>query len=130
MFDFLRTLLTAPVALSWILLSLACVPLLALSGALAFFVAFIHAHSGKSWRELLVSTTRVRVSWIWGWAVSCLVLLSYLTALAYFERVASWIAALPYFITAALTLLIAAWLRHSIRAKVVTMQKLVQGGRA
>jgi hypothetical protein len=126
---FLTALLTAPVALSWQLLSLACAVLLALCSLVAYLVALIHAHIGKSWRELLVSASRVRVSWIWGWLVSCYVLLSYLTALAYLQRVASWLAALPYLIAAVVTLVIATWLRHSIRTKVVTMQKLIQGGR-
>ncbi len=126
--DFLTTLLTAPVVLSWMLLVIACGVLLALSFLVAYGVAGIHAHVAKSWHELLVTATRLRVSWIWGWSIACILLLAHLTALAYLDRVESWIAALPYLITATLTLGIAAWLRRTVRTKVVRMQKVVQGG--
>jgi hypothetical protein len=129
MSDFVRTLLTEPVALSWLLLTGACALLLVFACFIAGFIALIHAHSGESWRELLVTTTRVKISWIWGWAVACFALLLYVTSLTYLDRVGSWFAALPYLISAILTLGIAAWLRHSVRARVVKMQKLVQGGR-
>ena len=107
--DFLKMLLTLPVALSLSLLIAACGILLAAAFLIAFGVAGIHSHAGKSWHELLVATTRVRVSWIWGWSVACVLLLAYVSSLVYLERVASWLAALPYLITATLTILFAAW---------------------
>lgn len=128
MLDFVKVLLTAPVTLPWEWICAACGILLVLCFLIAWPVAFIHAHAGNSWRELLVTTTRIRVSWIWGWAMACFVLLAYVSTLAYLERMASWIAALPYLITAVLVLAIAAGMRRSLRRKVVDMQKLVQGG--
>jgi len=128
MIDFLRTLLTAPVSLSWLLVCGAVAFLLLIAWVIAYFVAIIHAHAGASWRELLVTTTRVKISWIWGWSVACFVLLVYVASLGYFERIESWFAALPYLIAAIITLGFAAWLRHSVRAKVVWLQKIVQRG--
>jgi hypothetical protein len=126
---FLVALLTGPVVLSWQLLSAACMLLSTIAFLVAYCVALVHARAGKSWRELLVTTTRVRISWIWGWTAACVGLVLYVSTLAYLERVASWFAALPYLISAVLTLVVAAWMRHSVRAKVVRMQKIVQGGR-
>jgi hypothetical protein len=128
--EFLRTLLLAPVALSWLLLTLACGALFLVACLIAWVVAFTYAHWAKSWQELLVTTTRVKISWIWGWSAACLLLLAYVSSLVYRERVASWFAALPYLLIALVTLGIAAWLRHSVRTKVVKVQKLVQGGQA
>jgi hypothetical protein len=127
--DFLKVLFTSPMALPWMLLIGACLVLLLFGYVIAYLVAFAHAHLGKSWRELLVTTTRSRVSWIWGWTASCIVLLLYVAGLAYLERIASWLAALPFLVTAVLTLCIAFWLRHSVRTRVVRLQNLVQGGR-
>jgi hypothetical protein len=127
--DFLKVLFTSPIALPWMLLIAACLVLLVFGYVIAYVCAFVHAHLGKSWRELLVTTTRASVSWIWGWIASCIVLLLYVAGLAYLERIGSWLAALPFLVTAVLTLCIAAWLRHSVRTRVVRLQKLVQGGR-
>lgn len=127
--DFLETLLTVPVALSWQLLAVAVLVLLGIVLVIAWVVAIIHAHASKSWRELLVTTTRVKISWIWGWSAAAIVLLVYLTGLVYLGRVASWLIGLPYLIAAVITIGIAAWLRHEVRVIVVRMQKLVQGGR-
>ena len=127
--DFLETLLTAPVTLSWQLLVVAVIALIGFVWVIAYLVAIIHAHAGASWRELLVTTTRVKISWIWGWSVACFALLVHLATLVYLGRVASWFIALPYLIAAVITIGIAAWLRHAVRTKVVRMQKLVQGGR-
>jgi hypothetical protein len=129
MLDFLKALLLTPVALTWLLLSGACLVLLLIATGLATLVSMLHLHLGKSWRDLLVTTTRVRISWIWGWAASCLVLLGYAASLAYLGRVESWYAALPYLIVAATCVCIAALLRHSVRARLIRMQRLVQGGR-
>jgi hypothetical protein len=129
--EFLRTLLIAPVALSWFLLMVASGALFISACLIALGVAFVHAHRGESWRELFVTTTRVRISWTWGWSVSCLVLLVYIGVLDYFfDRVASWFAALPYLIVALVALGIAAWLRHSVRTRVVRVQKVLQGGQS
>ena len=128
--EFVKTLLFAPVALPWLLVIVACGALFGVAFLMAWGVAFMHAHLAKSWQELLVTTTRVRVSWVWGWCAACFALLAYVSCLIYLERVAAWLAALPYLTVALVTLGIAAWLRRSLRIKVVKVQKLVQGGRA
>jgi hypothetical protein len=130
MMDFLRVLLTSPIALPWLMACIAVTVLWFISWLIAYFVAMMHAHAGASWRELLVTATRVKISWIWGWEIACFVLLVYLATLSYLGRIESWQAALPYLITALITVIIAFWLRQSVRKKVIRMQKLVhdQGG--
>ena len=130
MMDFLKTLLTSPVPLPWLWACVAVAVLWFMSWLIAYFVAIIHAHAGASWRELLVTTTRVKISWTWGWEVACFILLVYLTTLLFLDRVDSWMAALPYLITAIITLAIAASLRGSVRNEVVKMQRklVVKGG--
>lgn len=129
MIDFFLTLLTAPIRLAWLLLAGAAGFLLLLSWLTAWVVAFVHAHAGTAWKDVLLSNTRVKISWTWGWLVACAVLLLYVAGLGYLDRVGSWIAALPYLLAALFALLFATMLRHSVRKKVVDMQKVVQGAR-
>jgi hypothetical protein len=126
---FLKTLFTAPVALPWLLLLLACSLMLAFLWLLAWPIALLHVHLAKSWRELVLTTTRVRLAWAWAWIAVSFLLFSYAATLIYINRISSWIAALPYLIATLCGILIAVWMRYRVRSKVTVAQRLVQGGR-
>jgi hypothetical protein len=129
-FQFLKMLLFAPVVLPWIWVFIAAASLIGMGLIPAGLFSAVHARYTEGWRELLVTTTRVRVAWICGWAFTTLVILLWVATLMYLDRILSFRAALPHLFAAAATLSIAAALRSKVRSKVRTVQKLVQGGRA
>ena len=126
MVDFLKTLLLSPIELPYLDLFIATWALVAMAFVIAWIVAFFHAQYVESWRALLTTRSRVRVSWAWGWCAAAFLLMVYVAQLTVRSRIPSLHAGLPYILGAFLAVAFGLWLRHSVRSEVRKFQKLCQ----
>lgn len=125
MLQFLVQLLTAPVELSYVQLSEAVAVLLVCAWVIALVVAITHSQLAASWKKLLVTRTRIKVSWAWGWCCAGLLLSIYAAQLAYRMRIPSLFAGLPFVIAAGVCVLIGYWLRRDVQRELKDFQKLI-----
>jgi hypothetical protein len=125
--EFLRSLLLAPVPLQSWWLALAITSLLAITWLLAWSAAFIHAKTRASgWSDLVVSRTKTRVSWAWGWCIASILLTMYAVQLLVRERLLSLGAAAPYVAVAIASVIISLVLQRGVRADVRQVQRALQ----
>lgn len=122
----IKTLLLSPIELPYLGLIVAIGALVMMALVIAWIVASLHAKYVESWRELLATRSRVRVSWAWGWCAAAFLLVVYATQLTYRGHVPSLHAGLPYVLGAFVAVAFGLWLRHSVRTEVRQLQKLVQ----